>query len=66
MTDTRDEFGDLLGLYDPVLIAIAAIIVVVVLFALVRYRARPGRTPSTRREARSTTINTVISPASGK
>src|SRR5215216_4803539 len=51
MPDTREEFGDLLGLYDPVLIVIAAIIVTVVVFVLVRYRAREGRTPSTRREA---------------
>jgi cytochrome c oxidase subunit 2 len=51
VTDTRDEFGDLLGLYDPVLITIAAIIFAVVLFALVRYRAREGRSTSKRREA---------------
>jgi cytochrome c oxidase subunit II len=51
VTDTRDEFGDLLGLYDPVLIVIAAIIIAVVLFVLVRYRAREGRTTSKRRDA---------------
>ena len=51
MTDTRDEFGDLLGLYDPILIATAAIVFGAVFFALFRYRSRAGREVSGRREA---------------
>jgi cytochrome c oxidase subunit 2 len=44
VTDTRKQFGDLLGLYDPLLIAVAAVIFAFVLFALVRYRRREGNT----------------------
>lgn len=51
MNDTREEFGDLLGLYVPVLIVTAAVIYGVVLFVLVRYRRRDGGAASTRREA---------------
>jgi cytochrome c oxidase subunit II len=51
MTDTRREFGRVLGIYDPVLIAAAAIVFGVVFFALVRYRRREGRDPTARREA---------------
>jgi cytochrome c oxidase subunit 2 len=51
MTDTRDEFGRLLSLYDGVLIAAAAVVFAVVLFALVRYRRREGRVSSGRSDA---------------
>jgi cytochrome c oxidase subunit 2 len=44
VTDTRKEFGHLLGLYDPLLIAVAGVIFAVVFFALVKYRRREGRT----------------------
>jgi cytochrome c oxidase subunit 2 len=51
MTDTREEFGRLLSLYDGVLIAAAAVVFAVVLFALVRYRRREGRVSSGRSDA---------------
>lgn len=51
MIDTRAEFRDLLSLYLPVMIAVVAIVVTVVLFALLRYRAGAGRTPSAKSDA---------------
>lgn len=52
MTDRREEFKDLFSLYLPVTAAVAAIVFSLVLFAVVRYRRRPGRGASSRREAR--------------
>lgn len=47
MIDTRREFEELfLDLYLPLMIVAAAIVWGVVTFALIRYRARPGRVPS--------------------
>lgn len=47
MIDTRREFEELfLDLYLPLMIVVAAIVWGVVTFALIRYRARPGRVPS--------------------
>ncbi len=51
MIDTRVEFRDLLELYLPVMLVVVAIVVGVVLFALVRYRAGTGRTPSSKSDA---------------
>jgi cytochrome c oxidase subunit 2 len=51
LTDTRDEFGELFSLYAPVLVATAAVVFLVVLFALVRFRRGAGRAPSPRSEA---------------
>lgn len=48
VTDTRDEFHDLMALYLPVLTTVGAIVVAAILFAVVRYRRRPGREPSGR------------------
>lgn len=52
MTDTREEFHDLFSLYLPVTAVVAAIVFSLVLFAVVRYRRRPGKPPSSRRESR--------------
>ncbi len=52
MTDTREEFKDLFSLYLPVTAAVAAIVFSLVVFAVVRYRRRPDRGASSRREAR--------------
>lgn len=51
MIDTRAEFKDLLSLYLPVMVAVVAIVVGIVLFALLRYRASAGRVPSTKSDA---------------
>jgi cytochrome c oxidase subunit 2 len=51
--DTRREFEELfLDLYLPVMIVVSVIVWGVVVFALVRYRARRGRVPSRRSEAK--------------
>lgn len=53
MTDTRREFDDLfLDLYLPLMVVVGALVWVVVLLVLVRYRARRGRAPSTRSDAK--------------
>src|SRR5215210_330821 len=50
-SDTRAEFTSLFSLYEWVMVVTAAIVFGVVLFAVVRYRHRPGRTASDRTEA---------------
>jgi cytochrome c oxidase subunit II len=51
--DTRREFEELfLDLYLPVMIVVGVIVWGVVTFALVRYRARRGRMPSQKSEAK--------------
>jgi cytochrome c oxidase subunit 2 len=51
-TDTREEFAGLFSVYFWVLVGTVAVVFVVVLFALVRYRRRRGHAPSTRSEAK--------------
>jgi cytochrome c oxidase subunit II len=51
LIDTHAEFRHLLELYLPVMLVVFAIILGVVLFALVRYRAGTGRTPSSKSDA---------------
>jgi cytochrome c oxidase subunit 2 len=51
-TDTREEFTSLFSLYSWVLVAAAGIVFLLVFFALLRYRNRPGRQPSRRSEAK--------------
>lgn len=53
MIDTREEFQGLFSLYFWVLVVTGAIVALVVLFALVRYRRRAGRTVSPRSEAKT-------------
>jgi cytochrome c oxidase subunit II len=43
--DTRAEYDGVASLYLPIAIVVFAIVSGAVLFALVRYRARPGRAP---------------------
>jgi cytochrome c oxidase subunit 2 len=46
MTDTRDQFHRLFGeIYLPVLVTVGAIVVLVILFAAIRYRRGSGRGP---------------------
>ena len=52
MTDTREEFQGLFSLYFWVLVGAGAVVTLFVLFALVRYRRRPGRPPWRRSEAK--------------
>lgn len=44
--DTRNEYEQLFALYVPIALAVTAVVFGVVIFALVRYRRRPGREPS--------------------
>jgi cytochrome c oxidase subunit 2 len=48
LIDTRDEFDDLLGLYLPIGVAVAAIIFALTLFAIVQYRRRGDELPTQR------------------
>jgi cytochrome c oxidase subunit II len=52
VTDTREEFQGLFSLYFWVLLGAGAVVTVLVLFALVRYRRREDRLPSRRSEAK--------------
>ena len=53
MTDTRQQVHDLFdGLYLPVTLTAGAIVWAVVLFALVRYRAKRNAVPSGRTDAK--------------
>ena len=51
-TDTREEFAGLFSLYVWVLVVTAGIVVLLVLFALLRYRRGRGHSPSKRSEAK--------------
>lgn len=51
-TDTREEFAGLFSVYFWVLVGTVAVVSLVVLFALVRYRRRRGHAPSRRSEAK--------------
>lgn len=48
---TRQDFDGLFSLYLTIGIAVAVLVLAAVAFALIRYRARDGRAPSTRSEA---------------
>ena len=52
MTDTREEFQGLFSLYFWVLVGAGAVVTVLVLFALLRYRRRSGQAPWHRSEAK--------------
>jgi len=47
---TRDEFSDLQSLYLPIAGAVFALVLAALAFAVVRYRARPGRAPRPTRD----------------
>jgi cytochrome c oxidase subunit II len=51
LSDTRVQFHAVESLYVPVAIAVAVLIYGAVFLAILRYRARPGRTPSRKFEA---------------
>jgi cytochrome c oxidase subunit 2 len=51
LSDTRLQFHDLQSLYIVIAVVVAALIYGAVLFAVVRYRQRPGQMPSQRAEA---------------
>jgi cytochrome c oxidase subunit II len=62
LASTQHEFGRVQDLYLPVGIAVLAIVVLAFAFAVVRYRARPGRVarPTRDRNALEAAIATVI------
>jgi cytochrome c oxidase subunit 2 len=45
MTDTAREYRHLFDIYVPIAVAVFAIVLAVVVFCVLRYRWRPGRTP---------------------
>jgi cytochrome c oxidase subunit 2 len=47
---TQHEFGRVQDLYVPVALAVLAIVLLAFAFAVIRYRARPGRTPRPTRD----------------
>jgi cytochrome c oxidase subunit 2 len=47
---TQNEFGDVQGVYLPIALAVAAVVVGLFAFALIRYRARPGHVARPTRE----------------
>lgn len=49
--DIRQHFQHLMGLYAPVALGVFAIVVGLMVFVVVHFRARPGRVPSTRSDA---------------
>jgi cytochrome c oxidase subunit 2 len=57
---TRQDFGGLFSLYLTIGIAVAVIVFAAVAFALIRYRARDGRTPSRRSEANALEIGVAV------
>lgn len=57
---TRQDFSGLFSLYLAIGIAVAVVVFAAVAFALVRYRAREGRVPSTRSEANKLEIGAAV------
>jgi cytochrome c oxidase subunit II len=57
---TRQDFDGLFSLYLVVGAAVALVVLAAVAFVLIRYRAREGRTPSTRSEAHALEIGAAI------
>jgi len=51
LTETRDEFGELVAIYGPVIATVLVVVVSTILFAAVRYRRRRGREASRRTDA---------------
>ncbi|MGH2975275.1 MAG: cytochrome c oxidase subunit II [Solirubrobacterales bacterium] len=60
MKSTRQDFDGLFSLYLVIGIVVAALVFVTVAFALIRYRAREGRLPSTRSEANALEIGAAV------
>ena len=60
MQSSRQDFDGLFSLYLWTGIGVAVLIFAVVAFALVRYRARDGRRPSTRSEANALEIGAAV------
>jgi cytochrome c oxidase subunit 2 len=56
LTDTREEFQGLFSVYFWVLVGAGAVVTLFVLFALLRYRRRPGQAPWRRSEAKAVEI----------
>jgi cytochrome c oxidase subunit 2 len=60
IASTRQDFNGLFSLYLAIGIAVAVIVFAAVAFALIRYRARPGRVPSKRSEANALEIGAAV------
>lgn len=60
MGSTRDDFDGLFSLYLWIGIGVAVLVFALVGFALVRYRAREGRSPSRRSELNSVEIGAAV------
>jgi cytochrome c oxidase subunit 2 len=51
LVDTRGQYSHLFSIYVPIALGVFATVSAATLFALWRYRARPGRVPSARSDA---------------
>jgi cytochrome c oxidase subunit II len=60
MHSTRQDFDGLFSLYLAIGTAVAVVVFATVAFALIRYRAREGRVPSTRSEANALEIGVAV------
>lgn len=59
-TSSRQDFGGLFSLYLAVGAGVACVVFAAVAFALIRYRAREGRVPSTRSEANALELGVAV------
>src|SRR3954468_24962508 len=57
---TRNDFDGLFSLYLSIGIGVAVLVFATVAFALIRYRAREGRVPSARSEAKALELGVAI------
>lgn len=60
MESTRQDFDGLFSLYLAIGVGVALIVFTAVAFALIRYRAREGRVPSTRSEANALELGVAV------
>lgn len=60
MKSTRQDFDGLFSLYLAIGTAVALLVFAAVAFVLIRYRARDGRSPSTRSEANALEIGAAV------
>jgi cytochrome c oxidase subunit 2 len=60
MKSTRQDFDGLFSLYLAIGVGVALVVFAAVAFALIRYRAREGRSPSTRSEANALEIGAAV------
>jgi cytochrome c oxidase subunit II len=60
MRSTRQDFAGLFSLYLGIGVAVAVLVFAAVAFVVIRYRARDGRSPSTRSEANALELGVAV------